>query len=95
MLAKARVKAGTISPAEIIDREKAAFLETMKDKPANVAERAVEGRLQKLYEEVALLSQPFIKNSELTIRDLITEKIAKLRENIRVRRFVRYEVGGA
>lgn len=46
-------------------------------------------------EQLALLSQPFIKNPDRTIRDLITEKIAKLRENIRVRRFVRYEVGGA
>lgn len=46
-------------------------------------------------EQLALMSQPFIKNPDRTIRDLITEKIAKLRENIRVRRFVRYEVGGA
>lgn len=45
-------------------------------------------------EQLALLSQAFIKNPDRTIRDLITEKIAKLRENIRVRRFVRYEVGG-
>jgi elongation factor Ts len=53
----------------------------------------VEGKLQKYYQEVCLMKQPFIKNDDLTVQDIITRMIAKLGENIMVRRFARFELG--
>ncbi len=80
-------------PAEIVEKEEAAFLETMKGKPAEIAERAAEGRLQKFYQEVVLLSQPFIKDPAISVQQLVTQKIAQTGENIQVRRFARFELG--
>ena len=62
-------------------------------KPANIVDRMVEGRIEKYYKEFCLLEQPFVKNPDQTIQQLINEKIAKIGENISVRRFVRYEMG--
>ena len=62
-------------------------------KPEKVVDRVVEGRLQKFYEEVCLLEQPFVKEATLTIAQLVKTKIAKLGENISVARFVRFKVG--
>jgi elongation factor Ts len=62
-------------------------------KPANVVEKIVEGKMTKFYEEVCLLEQPFIKEQSQTIKDLIATKVAKLGENITVRRFARFKVG--
>ena len=62
-------------------------------KPEKVIDRVVEGRLQKFYEEVCLLEQPFVKEATLTIAQLVKTKIAKLGENISVARFVRFKVG--
>jgi elongation factor Ts len=62
-------------------------------KPAQVIEKIVEGKMSKFYEEVCLLEQPFIKESSLTIGQLIAQKIAKLGENISVRRFARFKIG--
>jgi elongation factor Ts len=62
-------------------------------KPEKVADKIVEGRMAKFYEEVCLYQQPFVKENTLTIEDLIKTKIAKLGENIGVARFVRYKVG--
>ena len=53
----------------------------------------VEGRIEKYYKEVCLLEQPFIKDPDKTVAQLVTEKIAKIGENISVRRFVRFQVG--
>ena len=53
----------------------------------------VEGRIQKYFKEVCLLEQPFVKDPDKSVQDLVTEKIAKIGENISVRRFVRYEMG--
>ena len=53
----------------------------------------VEGRMHKFYERVCLLDQPFIKDPSITVNDLLKNKIAKIGENIKIRRFVRYEVG--
>jgi elongation factor Ts len=64
------------------------------DKPEEVMQRILEGKLKKYYEEVCLLEQPFIKDEDVTIRDLIASKIAKLGENIKVRRYARFELGG-
>jgi elongation factor Ts len=62
-------------------------------KPEKMAERIVEGRMNKYYEEVCLYEQPFIKDNAITIHDVIKQKIAKLGENISVSRFVRFKVG--
>ncbi len=62
-------------------------------KPAEIAEKMVQGRIEKYYKEVCLLEQQFIKNSDFTVKDLLAEKIAKIGENIKIRRFVRFEVG--
>ena len=63
------------------------------NKPEQVIEKIVEGRLNKFYEEVALLDQPFIKEPSKTVGELVTEKIATIRESITVRRFARYKMG--
>jgi elongation factor Ts len=62
-------------------------------KPAHAAEKIVEGKLDKYFSAICLIEQPFVKNPDQTIRDLLTEKVSKLGENIVVRRFVRYQVG--
>src|SRR5256885_6641419 len=64
-------------------------------KPAHIAEKMVEGKMGKFYEEVCLYEQPFIKDQTQTISQLITTKIGKLGENISVRRFARFKVGDA
>ncbi|MEO6120309.1 MAG: translation elongation factor Ts [Terriglobales bacterium] len=62
-------------------------------KPANVVEKIVEGKMEKFYEEMCLLDQPFIKDQTITISQLIATKVVKLGENITVRRFARFKVG--
>ena len=62
-------------------------------KPANVAEKIVDGRMEKFFEEIVLMEQPFIKDDKKTIEDLRKEVVASIKENIIVRRFVRFELG--
>lgn len=62
-------------------------------KPANVVEKIVDGKMEKFYAEAVLLEQPFVKNPDVTIRQMITEKVAQLGENIVVRRFARFKLG--
>jgi elongation factor Ts len=81
-------------PSEIMEREKAIFLDQVKDKPAPVQAKIIEGKLAKRYEEICLLNQKFIKDDSKTVQDVLTAMIAKIGENILVRRFVRFEVGG-
>ncbi|MDN5346675.1 MAG: elongation factor Ts [Clostridia bacterium] len=82
-------------PEEVIAKEKEILRAQAlnEGKPEKVVERIVEGRLEKFFQENCLLEQPFIKDMDCTVKDLINEKIAKLGENIVVRRFCRYEVG--
>jgi elongation factor Ts len=75
------------------EREIARARALNEGKPEKVVDRIVEGRLQKFYEEVCLLDQPFVKEATLTISQLVKTKIAKLGENISVARFVRFKVG--
>jgi elongation factor Ts len=77
------------------DREKEIFLDQAikSGKPANIAEKMVNGKMEKFYEEVCLYEQPFIKDQTISIHQLITNKIGKLGENISVRRFARFKVG--
>lgn len=79
--------------AESVDKEREIFRTQIKDKPADVTEKIVEGKLEKYYSEVCLLEQPFIKDPNLKIKDILTQLIAKIGENVVVKRFVRFEVG--
>lgn len=82
-------------PAEVLEeqREASRAEAVAGGKPDHVVERIVEGKMAKYFEEACLLRQPFIKDEERTVRDLITHKIAQLGENIVVRRFARFELG--
>ena len=62
-------------------------------KPPAAVQKIVEGKLDKYYSQVCLLEQPFVKNPDQAIKDILTEKIAKLGENMQIRRFVRYQLG--
>ena len=85
-----------VTPADFA-REKEIFLAQAiaSGKPANIAEKMVSGKMEKFYEEVCLLEQPFIKDQTISIGQLIASKIGKLGENIAVRRFARFKVGDA
>ncbi|NLF53068.1 MAG: translation elongation factor Ts, partial [Thauera phenolivorans] len=61
--------------------------------PEKIVDRMVEGRVEKYFKEVCLLEQPFVKNPDITVEQLVTEKIAKIGEKITVRRFARYKMG--
>ena len=80
-------------PGNLIEAEREIYKAQVKGKPENVADKIVEGKLEKFYSTVCLLEQGFIKNPDMTIRDLLNGKIAELGENIIIRRFVRYLVG--
>lgn len=82
-------------PADVLAQQVAQFrAEVGPNKPAEIAEKIVEGKLAKFYEENVLLEQPYIKDEGMKVKDLITATIAKLGENIVVRRFARLEIGG-
>src|SRR6201984_808796 len=80
-------------PGNLIEAEREIYKAQVKGKPENVAEKIIDGKLDKFYSTVCLLEQAFIKNPDVTIKDLLTAKIAELGENIVIRRFVRYLVG--
>jgi elongation factor Ts len=82
-------------PAEMVEKEKEILRAQAinEGKPENIADKMVEGRIEKYYKDVCLLEQPFVKDTDVTIQQMLTEKIAKIGENISIRRFVRYELG--
>jgi len=80
-------------PAHILEREKNVLKDSVKNKPDNVVEKIVQGKLEKFYSEVCLLDQLFVKNDKITIKDYLNELIGKVGENILIRRFVRFQVG--
>jgi elongation factor Ts len=80
-------------PATLVEAEREIYKAQVKGKPANVVEKIVDGKLDKFYSTVCLLEQGFIKNPDVTIKDLLSSKIAELGENIVIRRFTRYLVG--
>jgi elongation factor Ts len=81
--------------AELVERERAIYREQVKaeGKPEKLWDKITEGKLKKFYEERTLLQQPFVKNPDVTVGQLVQEATAKTGENIVVRRFVRYAVG--
>ncbi|MBP2635843.1 MAG: tsf [Firmicutes bacterium] len=82
-------------PEEILNHEREILRAQAlnEGKPANIVEKMIEGRLKKFYQEACLLEQAFIKDPDKTITQLITERVAKIGENISVRRFTRYQLG--
>ncbi|SDF39635.1 translation elongation factor Ts [Sporolituus thermophilus] len=82
-------------PAEVINHEREVLRAQAlnEGKPAHIVEKMIEGRLEKFYKEVCLLEQEFIKDPDKTVQQLINEQIAKIGENITVRRFTRYQLG--
>ncbi len=82
-------------PAEIVERERAVFVEQVKNegKPEKIWDRIVEGKLKKFYQDNALVDQPFVKDPDKSVGQLITEVSAKTGERIVIRRFVRYALG--
>ena len=80
-------------PGKLIEAEREIYKAQVKGKPANVTEKIVDGKLDKFYSTVCLLEQGFIKNPDVTIKDLLNGKIAELGENIVIRRFTRYLMG--
>lgn len=88
-----------LSPDQVdqttLERERDIYREQLlkSGKPANMVDQIVEGKLKKFYAEVCLLQQAFVKNDQITVDDLLKELIAKMGENIKIARFVRFEIG--
>ncbi|MBO5179515.1 MAG: translation elongation factor Ts [Clostridia bacterium] len=82
-------------PADVVEKEKEIIkAQAMNEgKPAEIAEKMVAGRIDKFFKEICLLEQDFVKNPDITIGKLLTDKIANIGENITIRRFVRFERG--
>jgi|LGOV01.1.fsa_nt_gb elongation factor Ts len=82
-------------PADVIEKEKSILREQAlnEGKPEKIVDKMVEGRIKKFYDENCLLNQTFIKDTDKTIQVLLNELIAKIGENLIIRRFTRYEVG--
>lgn len=82
-------------PAEVVERERSVYLEQVKEegKPENIADKIVEGKLKKFFKEQVLLEQPFVKDTDKTISELITEIASKTGEKIEVARFARMKIG--
>ena len=80
-------------PTHIVERERRVYAAQVQGKPVRVVEKIVEGKLDKFYSTVCLLEQAFVKYPDSTIQELVSKQIARLGENIVIRRFVRYAVG--
>lgn len=82
-------------PEEVVSREREILRAQAlnEGKPAHIVEKMIDGRLEKFYKEICLLDQDFIKDTDKTVQRLITEAIAKIGENISLRRFTRYHLG--
>lgn len=86
-------------PAAELDKEREILMEQLKNdpknanKPEDVLNKIIEGRINKFYEEVVLIDQPFVKDPSKTIGELVAEKIGSIKENISIRRFARFKMG--
>jgi elongation factor Ts len=82
-------------PAELVDREREIYINQAKEsgKPENIIEKIVTGKIDKYVSEICLMEQKFVKNPDLTIQDLLNELIAKMGENISIKRFARFQLG--
>ena len=84
-------------PKEVVDKERAIYEGQAKEmgKPPAAWPKIVEGKLEKFYQESCLMEQAFIKDPAVTVKDLVAQKIAKIGENMNIRRFTRYQLGEA
>ncbi len=82
-------------PADLIEREKEIYVSQAKEsgKPDNIIDKIVTGKLEKYMSENCLLDQKFVKNPDLSVQDLLNELIAKMGENISIKRFARFQIG--
>ena len=80
-------------PESDLAKEREIATAQVQGKPPAALQRIIEGKLEKYYSTVCLLDQPFVKQPEKTVKDILTEKVAKIGENIQVRRFIRYQLG--
>jgi elongation factor Ts len=82
-------------PADVLEKEKEILRQQAinEGKPENILDKIIEGRIDKFYKEVCLLEQPFIRDTDRAVKDLVMEQITKFGENINIRRFTRYEMG--
>ena len=88
------VSEAEVDPKELENEKEILRAQALNEgKPAAIVEKMVEGRVKKFYEDVCLLNQHFVKNPDVTIKDLLTEATLKIGEKISIRRFVRYELG--
>ena len=93
--AKPRWISSSDVPADVVAKEKEIIQAQLGDmkKPPEIMEKIVQGKLSKFFEEVCLLDQPYIREDKIKVRDLITKLVAKMGENIKIGRFVRFEIG--
>ena len=82
-------------PQDIVDKEREIYQAQVAEmgKPANVIEKIIEGKLDKFFKDNCLLNQAYVRNPDITVSDLLNELIAKIGENITIKRFVRYQIG--
>lgn len=82
-------------PEDVVEREKSVLKQQAlnEGKPEHIVEKMIEGRINKFYEEICLLDQDYIKDPDKKIQELLNEKISKIGENLKIRRFARFEVG--
>ena len=82
-------------PAQVVEREREIYATQAKEsgKPEKVIDKIVEGKLKKFYSEACLLEQPFVKDPDMSIQDLLNDLMAKTGENIVIRRFARFQLG--
>jgi elongation factor Ts len=80
-------------PEADVAKEREIAAAQVQGKPPAALQKIIEGKLEKYYSTICLLDQPFVKQPEKAVKDIITEKVAKIGENIQVRRFVRYQLG--
>jgi elongation factor Ts len=82
-------------PAELVQREKEIYRDQalQTGKPEKMVEKITEGKLAKFYKDNCLMSQPYVRNPDISIADLLNEMIAKIGENITIKRFVRFQIG--
>ncbi|MDD5679814.1 MAG: translation elongation factor Ts [Candidatus Omnitrophica bacterium] len=86
------IKREDVSP-EVAAKEKEIFKAQVQNKPAAAMDKIVEGKMEKFYQDTCFLEQPFVKNPEINVKEYIVSYVAKIGENIVVRRFARYQVG--
>ena len=80
-------------PVEVVEKEKEIYKEQVKGKPDDVVNKILEGKISKYFEEACLMEQPFAKNPDIKVRDLVSGAVAKMGENVVVKRFSRFVLG--